>query len=122
MREIDLPSLGHCKKGNYEGTSVLVWSPIVLDMLKTLLLAFAVVSAAVAFGADPFQKKDDKTPHHAAMHAEKWLDHHVSAPHHRKPTRRKRMYHNKKATVHHAVMHAEHWVDHHVSAPHKTGG
>jgi hypothetical protein len=94
-------------------------------MIKTMSLAFALLGI-VAFGASSSQDQQDKSTHHAAMHAEHtvhhsavhaehWLDHHVSAPH-RKTRRRK---HN---TVVHAVKHAANWVDHHVSAPHKDGG
>ena len=84
-------------------------------MFKSILLASVLIGVSIAGAAEPVQKKDDKTIHHSAMHAEKWLDRHVSAPH-------KHVHHKKSKTVHHAVMHAEHWVDHHVSAPHKKKG
>ena len=62
-------------------------------------------------------KKKDKSVHHAAMHAEHWLNHHVSAPHGKAYQKRvaKRNHNARKA-----IKHAEHWVNHHVSAPHKT--
>jgi len=76
----------------------------------------------MAFGFAPLQKQDDKSVHHAAMHAENWVNHHTSAPHGKNAVRRKKAFRHKVRSVHHAAMHAEHWVDHHVSAPHKTGG
>ena len=93
--------------------------PYTSDMFKTLLIATALISCAAAFGVS--QSKDDKSVHHAAVHAEHWVDHHVSAPH-KKVVHRKIVRHKKSKSIHHAAMHAEHWVDHHVSAPHKTGG
>jgi len=132
-------------------------------MLKKTITALALVAIAVMAAGQSPQKKDDKSVHHAAMHAEhtvhnngvkaeKWLDHHVSAPHkakHRamKMKKRKKMHlpkpmkmehpqavKNDDKSPHHAAMHAEHtvhnnamkaekWIDKHVSAPHKkTGG
>jgi hypothetical protein len=62
-------------------------------MLKTLIFASAILGCSLAFGAPrhhPIHRhyvkhhhraKRDRSTHHAAMHAEHWLDHHVSAPH-----------------------------------------
>jgi hypothetical protein len=98
-------------------------------MLKNLVILVALGAGVVAFGATPLGQ-DDKSTHHAAMHAEhtvhhnaihaeNWLNRHLSAPHNKNSiARRKR----RVKSVHHAAMHAEHWIDHHVSAPHKTGG
>jgi len=88
-------------------------------MMKTFLAASVLIASVFAVGATHLQqqaKQPDKSVHHAAMHAENWTKHHISAPHRKKP------YHKKKNTVKHAVKHAANWVDHHVSAPHKTGG
>jgi hypothetical protein len=65
------------------------------------------------------QKKKDNTVHHAAMHAEHWLDHHSSAPHGKAYQHRAA---KRKHNVNHAIKHTEHWIDHHASAPHKTHG
>ncbi len=91
-------------------------------MFKSILLASVLIGVSIAGAAEPVQKKDDKTIHHSAMHAEKWLDRHVSAPHKHVKKKHRVIHHKKSKTVHHAVMHAEHWVDHHVSAPHKKKG
>ena len=103
-------------------------------MFKSLFIAAALASMVSAFGFGVQQKQDDKSTHHAAMHAEHtvhhsavhaehWLDHHMSAPHKPKvKAKRKPVHHKKSKSIHHAAMHAEHWIDHHVSAPHKTGG
>ena len=103
------------------GTNLFDSPPMYSDMLKYILVATALAAFSVSFGVDPQQNKDDKSVHHAAVHAEHWVDHHVSAPH-KKVVKRKPMHKKPSKTVHHAVMHAEHWVDHHVSAPHKTSG
>jgi hypothetical protein len=99
-------------------------------MLKSLFLASALATMVMAFGIQ--QTQDDKSTHHAAMHAEHtvhhaaihaehWLNRHVSATHEGKHPRH-RVVHHRSKSVHHAAMHAEHWIDHHVSAPHQTGG
>ena len=82
---------------------------------NALVLAAIVLGAQSAFA----QHKKDKSVHHAAVHAEHWLDHHTSAPHRRVVRKTHVRYHKKDKSVHHAAIHAEHWVDHHVSAPHK---
>ncbi|AIE84610.1 hypothetical protein [Fimbriimonas ginsengisoli] len=89
-------------------------------MLKTLSLAAILMVTGAAFG---IQKKQDKSVHHAAIHAEHWLKHHASAPHRRHVVRhwkRKAKKHDK--SVHHSAMHAEHWLKHHVAAPHRKKG
>ncbi|MDR3691596.1 MAG: hypothetical protein P4L46_19615 [Fimbriimonas sp.] len=91
-------------------------------MLKSLLIAAALATMVTAYGIEPQRKPADKSVHHAAMHAEHWIDHHVSAAHTGKHKRHRVIHHKKSKSVHHAVMHAEHWIDHHVSAPHHTGG
>lgn len=103
------------------------------DMLKLLLIAAALAAMVTAFGIDPQQKQDNKSTHHAvmhaehtvhhsAMHAERWINRHVSATHTGKRHPRHIVHHPRSKSVHHAAMHAERWLDHHVSAPHKTGG
>ena len=67
----------------------------------------------------PPQKKKDTSVHHAAMHAEHWLDHHSSAPHGKAYQHRAAV---RKHNFNHAVKHTEHWVNHHASAPHKGVG
>ena len=104
------------------GTSDSNLSPSYLVMFKPLLVAAILIPSVIAMAATPQDKKDDNSVHHAAIHAEKWVDHHVSAPHHKVAKRRRPIHRKKSKTVHHAVMHAEHWIDHHVSAPHKKTG
>jgi len=97
-------------------------------MLKSFAIGSALLVASLAFGGQ--QDKDDKSVHHAAMHAEhtvhhnaihaeRWVKHHVSAPHKKKKTKPEMYKKAHSGSVHHAAMHAEHWLDHHVSAPHK---
>jgi hypothetical protein len=84
-------------------------------MLKTLILS--LVASALAFGLASAAQQHDDTVHHAAMHAEHWVNHHVSARHkrhHRYPKR-----HHPDKSVHHAAIHAEHWIQHHASPPGK---
>ena len=81
-------------------------------MKKIIFLSIIAAVSAVSFA-------QDDSPHHAAMHAEHWVDHHVSAPHHKVMRHRKPKHRKKSASIHHAAMHAERWIDHHVSAPHK---
>jgi hypothetical protein len=85
-------------------------------MIKTISFAFALLFGAMLTAGTGFAQ--DKSTHHAAMHAEHWVNHHASAPHRHHRKRRKVRHHDK--SVHHAAMHAEHWVNHHVSAPHKN--
>lgn len=62
------------------------------------------------------QHKKDKSVHHAAMHAEHWLDKHVSATH-EKPG-----HVHKGRSAEHAAKHASNWLDHHLNPPtHKRG-
>ncbi len=65
------------------------------------------------------QKKEDKSVHHAAMHAEHWVNKHSNPhKHHRKYPHRG----HKDKSVHHAAMHAEHWTKTHLKPRHKHGG
>ena len=85
-------------------------------MFKLSALAVAMLLATCVFAA----QHQDKSIHHAAMHAEHWTNHHANPPsrsRHHYPKRR-----HKDKSVHHAAMHTEHWLNHHLSAPHKGGG
>jgi hypothetical protein len=82
-------------------------------------LSFLCLACAFAIGAaqNNYNPKHSGSAHHAIIHGEHWVNHHVSAPHekhHRYPKR-----HKPDKSVHHAAMHTEHWLNHHVSAPHK---
>ncbi len=86
-------------------------------MIKTFFLVSALLLGVAMVGAQ------DKSTHHAAMHAEHWVNHHASAPHHVKHRHKvKPKPKHRDRSTHHAAVHAEHWLDHHMSAPHKTKG
>jgi hypothetical protein len=87
------------------------------------MIKFVSFAATLLFGTTLLcgtASAQDSSPHHTAMHAEHWVDHHVSAPHKRVVRHRKPKRHDR--STHHAAMHAERWIDHHVSAPHKNNG
>lgn len=82
-------------------------------------MASALLVCSVGLCQSPDHNKKDKSVHHAAMHAEDWVNRRVSAPHGKNAIRRKKNLKHKANVVHHGAMHTEHWIDHHVSAPHK---
>ncbi|HWD38835.1 MAG TPA: hypothetical protein VG944_08305 [Fimbriimonas sp.] len=88
-------------------------------MIRLALLFCVVLMTATAFGFRSGQTHQDKSIHHAAMHAEKWVSHHTKAPtgHHHYPAK-----HHKDRSAHHAAMHAEHWVKAHTSPPRRHRG
>ena len=105
----------HRKIIKNRGTFLIIQTPARIVMLKSLLTAATLASMVCAFGFGGQQKQDDKSTHHAAMHAEhtvhhsamhaeKWLDHHLSAPHKKKPIKHKPVHHKKRKPVHHTTM------------------
>jgi hypothetical protein len=110
--------------------------------MKTISLT-AVVAGIALFASATSSVAQDKSVHHAAMHAEhtthRVVRHASNSTHHAAMHAEHvthRVVRHASNTTHHAAMHAEHtthkaavhaehWLDHHLSAPHKgnsTGG